>query len=63
MERTRVRSGGRSGRNNFAELELDPVVGDADDATAADAFPSRDIELLPDPAAKHLREMLGVSAD
>ena len=33
------------------------------DTTAADAVPGRDVEFLSDPSAKHLREMLGVSAD
>ena len=63
MERTRVRLGVRIGRNDFAELELDPVVRDAADATAADAVTGGDVKFLPDPSAKYLREMLGVRTD
>src|ERR1700690_3384347 len=54
---------GRSGRDNFAKFKLDPAIRDACDATTANAFPGRDIELLPHPATKHLREVLGMSTD
>ncbi len=63
MERRGIKRGAGRGRNNVAELKLDPVAGDAYDTTAADAFPGRDVELLPNPSAKHLREMLGMRAD
>ena len=63
MESRRVRVGTAGGRNDFAELELDPVVGDADDTTAADVVSGGDIEFLPDASAKHLREMVGVGTD
>src|SRR4029077_11502849 len=55
--------GGRSGRNNCAELKLDPVIGDAHDTTATDAVPSRAAKFLPDTGAKHSSKMLGVGAD
>ncbi len=50
------------GRNDIAELKLDSVAGDAYDTAAADVFPSRDVEFLPNPSAKHLREVLGMRA-
>jgi hypothetical protein len=53
----------RSGRNDFAELKLDPPGGDVGDTTAADTLTSHNVKFLPDPAAKHLREMLGVETD
>ncbi len=56
-------SGSRIYRNDFAELELDSIVRDAGDATAADALTRCDVKFLPDPSAKHLREVLGVCAD
>ena len=56
-------SGSRIYRNDLAELELDSIVRDAGDATAADALTRGDVKLLPDLSAKHLREMPGVRAD
>jgi hypothetical protein len=47
----------------LAELKLDPAGGDVGDTTSADTLTSHNVKFLPDPAAKHLREMLGVEAD
>ena len=63
MERSNGQVGLGSGGNDFAQFEFDPAVGDADDATAADAFDSCDVEFLPDACAKHVSKMLGVRTD
>src|SRR5262245_30074589 len=44
----------------FGQLELDTLVGDAADASAAHAATSHDVELLADLSPEHPREVVGV---
>ena len=55
--------GDSGGWNDFAQFEFDPAIGDADDAAATDIFSSRDIKFLPNPGAKHIREVVGMGTN
>jgi hypothetical protein len=48
------------GWDDVAQVELDPVICDAGDATAADAVTRSDIKFLPDTSAQGLRQVPGM---
>ena len=63
MDSTRVRPEAGAAGITSPSSNSTRLVGDVDDAAAADALTSGDVKFLPNPAAKHLREMLGVAPD